>query len=59
MSFLNSSSFSTATRGVIRLGNDCSFCGRPEPILGKVGKGRPLASFAPGYLCLGHTMYVS
>lgn len=47
---------SAFTRGVIQIGSDCEHCGRPVPVFGKVGKGRPLDTFAPDYFCGGHAI---
>jgi hypothetical protein len=45
-------------RGVIRIEADCEYCGRPVPVLGRPGKGRPLDTFAPDYFCRGHAIRV-
>lgn len=45
-------------RGVIAIGQTCAHCDRPEPIFGRVGKGRPLDTFGPDYFCHGHAIYV-
>ena len=41
----------TPARGVIRIGDTCTRCTRPEAILGAVGKGRPVEAFGEGYFC--------
>lgn len=43
-------------RGVVRLNGTCEHCSRPVPVLGRPGKGRPLHTFAEGYLCRGHAV---
>lgn len=43
-------------RGVIGIGETCPACDRPAPVIGAVGKGRPLDTFAPGYFCHGHAV---
>lgn len=48
----------TPGRGVIRIEGDCAKCGKPVPVLGMRGKGRPLDTFAPGYFCRGHAIRV-
>ncbi len=47
-----------APRGVIGIGAKCTECSRPEPVMGKPGKGRPLNTFAEGYFCEGHAWRV-
>jgi len=43
-------------RGVVAIGEDCPHCKRPVPVFGKVGKGRSLDTFDPGYFCRGHAI---
>jgi hypothetical protein len=49
----------TAPRGVIGLTGTCATCARPVPAMGRPGKGRPVETFGPGYLCTGHAMRVA
>lgn len=49
----------SASRGVIRIDDDCRHCGSPVAVLGLPGKGRPLDTFEPDYFCRGHAVRVS